>query len=186
MRAEPTHSQSTSTVLNDDVPVVFAAVQFSIFAAKIADAVSVADADDGGRSWPMMSSAMDYALAGGVWDARAIALYSAAATHLAWISSLRASELRGAHPAFVEQLHVLIPGATIIKERPPKNGHCDFLVMVDGKRRPVEIKPASFTNKAKAQLRRYMVAHSADIGYAVAKELRCDLDDDMRFLRLSW
>jgi hypothetical protein len=133
-----------------------------------------------------MADAMTAAVRGGYWDSRTAALYISAATHLARVSSRRWSEIRGAHPAFIDQLACLIPGSVVLHERMPKNGQCDFLVAVDGRKRPVEIKPNCFDSRAKAQLRRYMRAHSADIGYAVARELRCDLDDDMRFLRLSW
>lgn len=48
---------------------------------------------------------------------------------------------------------------------------------------PVEIKLESFTNKSLRQLKRYMSFYKTNEGVAVAKDLRCDLPKNIKFIK---
>jgi hypothetical protein len=58
----------------------------------------------------------------------------------------------------------------------------DFYVIVDGEKRPVECKK-TFTERSMNQLDSYLKSTKANIGYAVAFNLKCKLPDNMIFIQ---
>ena len=128
---------------------------------------------------------LDWSINTGIWN-EFFTHSSCAFQTAAWEQHrMECDEIEGIHPLFRKRISDLSPGAKIIKEAKPPNGLCDFLVKVDGEKRPVEIKAGFFKKDGVIQLRRYMNFYKASIGYAVAKSLKCELPSDMIFIELS-
>lgn len=95
-------------------------------------------------------------------------------------------ELRLAQPYFSANIGTLLPNAVLLNEKKLVGGLCDFLVMVDGEKRPVEVKRDVFDRAAMTQLRRYMNVYGSSHGYAAAPSIACELDSDMTFIELNF
>jgi len=74
----------------------------------------------------------------------------------------------------------------IVKSRPRKC-QCDLLLFAASHDAycPVEVKKGSFDNRAEKQLRRYMAACNASVGFAVARTYDIPKSKDICFLPLS-
>lgn len=91
---------------------------------------------------------------------------------------------RDLYPVFIERHVSLIPGSEIVKA-PRIEGHVpDFVVRVNDRLRPVEVKRGDFNIAAVRQLARYIDALGADIGYAVAPTLTAELPANMIFIEV--
>lgn len=58
----------------------------------------------------------------------------------------------------------------------------DVWISKDSEQIPVEIKLYAFTDKSLSQLLRYMKFYNAKHGIAVARELKCELPDNITFI----
>jgi hypothetical protein len=112
-------------------------------------------------------------------------------SHVAWkIQERQSSSIDEFywHKVFRKHLADLIPGATIVprkKNEGERSGYPDFLVKVNNKVCPVEIKRNMFDEKAVNQLMRYIIGFRAIHGYAVAQTCIGKLKRNMTFLSLA-
>ena len=92
-------------------------------------------------------------------------------------------EVKGIHKRFVARLSELIPGAEIVKFKRKKGHTPDFMIEVDGKQRPVELKKKCTVQRNIEQIIRYITMYKADIGYIVAPVLKAELPDNVIFVQ---
>lgn len=99
-------------------------------------------------------------------------------------SDKREGEIVGIQTRFVENISDLIPGAAVIRNyKNYKKGHKpDFMVRIDGKIRPVEVKKNKAHGSDVGQILRYIAIYEADKGYLVAPCCSAEIPSTVEFI----
>lgn len=102
--------------------------------------------------------------------------------HSALVSSPKELDFRS---KFYRELHIYLPGAVKSKVATIGKNVPDGFVIWRNRECPVEIKRLAFDERALHQLQRYMTVYDAEMGIAVAPELRCGLPENVHFVEVS-
>ena len=103
--------------------------------------------------------------------------------------AVRAGDIRANESSvvswFFENLNELLPGASKIDKKSDNKNIPDGFIRFEENIYPVEVKRSNFDNKALQQLKRYIDAYGSKKGVAVARELTCDIPENIIFVKAN-